>query len=97
MRSPEGEPSAPRPAVASCSREAGIQVPSVLSIVGFDDIITSAYSGPPLTTVRMDSAGMMAESVKLLLDLIQGKDPVMPPISIPTLIVRHSSGPASSA
>ena len=81
----------------AAAHEAGIPVPAALSIVGFDDIVSAAFSGPPLTTVRIDCAGMMAGAVMLLLDLIQGRKPMLPPISIPALIVRRSTGPAPAA
>ena len=40
-------------AITQC-QQLGFQVPKDISIVGFDDIPLSAYTSPPLTTVRQD-------------------------------------------
>jgi LacI family transcriptional regulator len=82
--------------VLAAAQEAGVAVPGALSIVGFDDILATAYAGPPLTTVHVDIAGMMTTATTLLLDLIQGKEISPPPISMPTMRVRRSTGPAPS-
>jgi DNA-binding LacI/PurR family transcriptional regulator len=83
--------------VLAAAQEAGVAVPDALSIVGFDDILATAYAGPPLTTVHVDIGGMMTTATTMLLDLIQGKEIVPPPISTPTLLVRRSTGPAPTA
>lgn len=77
----------------AAAQEAGIVVPDALSIVGFDDILATAYAGPPLTTVHVDIAGVMTEATTLLLELIQGQEIVTPPASVPTLVARRSTGP----
>jgi len=38
--------------------EAGLSIPRDVSVVGFDDMPTSAYLSPALTTVRLDFAGL---------------------------------------
>jgi DNA-binding LacI/PurR family transcriptional regulator len=53
-------------------REAGLDVPRDVSIVGFDDIPESAHFWPPLTTVRQDFGDLGVRCVTMLLDLIQG-------------------------
>jgi DNA-binding LacI/PurR family transcriptional regulator len=53
-------------------REAGLDVPRDVSIVGFDDIPESAHFWPPLTTVRQDFGDLGVRCVTTLLDLIQG-------------------------
>jgi len=82
--------------VLGAAQEAGIAVPDALSIVGFDDILATAYAGPPLTTVHVDIAGIMTEATTLLVELIRGKkEVVVPPAFVPTLVVRKSTGPAA--
>jgi len=53
-------------------REAGLDVPRDVSIVGFDDIPESAHFWPPLTTVRQDFGDLGMRCVTTLLDLIHG-------------------------
>jgi len=52
-------------------REAGLDVPRDVSIVGFDDIPESAHFWPPLTTVRQDFTALGARCVRLLVGLIE--------------------------
>lgn len=59
--------------------EAGIQVPSDISVVGFDDTLNARTSVPPLTTVRQPLRRMGARAVELLLIqvcLVQEKEPL---------------------
>jgi len=76
----------------------GIDVPSALSIVGFDNIPESALTDPPLTTVDQSIQGLGYEAVRLLIELIERPDrhdeaaPVH--VKLPTeLVVRRSSAP----
>lgn len=79
-------------AITECL-DKGLQIPGDLSIVGFDDLPMTAYTDPPLTTVRQDrpalgKAGYYAMSC-LLNDLPIGSIMLRAP-----LIVRDSTGPA---
>ena len=78
----------------SALREAGLQVPRDVSIVGFDDVIFAATSHPPLTTIRQPLREMGQMAASALLGLIRG-DKDMIPGSImtvyPELVVRRST------
>jgi LacI family transcriptional regulator len=50
--------------------ERGIRVPQDCSLVGFDDIDFSSIMAPPLTTVVQDTGRLGAESVAMLLKII---------------------------
>jgi len=50
---------------------AGVQVPEQMSVTGFDNIIFSAYTNPPLTTFDQPKRFIGAEAARLLLDLLQ--------------------------
>ena len=84
-------------------REAGLDVPGDVSIVGFDDIPESAHFWPPLTTVRQDFSQLGARCVSMLIDAIRrSEDPLAPdgiasvaPVE-PRLIIRTSVAPVSS-
>ena len=53
-------------------RRAGLRVPSDVSVIGFDDILTARLVSPPLTTVAAPMRYMGATSVRNLLALSRG-------------------------
>jgi LacI family transcriptional regulator len=72
--------------------EADLRVPQDISIVGFDDIESAAYSYPSLTTVRQPLEKMGEIAAKTLLGRIENSEPYVPEIAItPELIVRKST------
>jgi DNA-binding LacI/PurR family transcriptional regulator len=76
-------------------REAGLDVPRDISIVGFDDIPEAAHYAPPLTTVRQDFRELGRRCVDLLLGRSDEEDASVADTSIvPELIVRASTGVA---
>ena len=54
-------------------REAGLDCPADMSIVGFDDVRLARFSTPSLTTVRQPMREIGRRTVGLLLDIIDGK------------------------
>ncbi len=62
-------------AVLDVARELGIDVPTDLSLVGFDNIPESALSEPPLTTVEQPIREMGRTAVAMLIELIEGLTP----------------------
>lgn len=73
----------------------GRHVPRDLSIVGFDDIDLAQHVTPPLTTMRVDKAGMGRLAVQLLVDRVQYPDAEQVTLSFhPRLIERQSVAPA---
>ena len=50
---------------------AGIRVPEEFSVTGFDNIVFSAYTNPPLTTFDQPKYYIGAEAARLLLDLLK--------------------------
>ena len=75
-------------------RERGLAVPSEVSVVGFDDVPSIAYTMPGLTTVRQDTERAGHVLVETLLELIGGNRAASQLLE-PELIVRGSSGPKS--
>ncbi len=72
-------------------RDAGLDVPRDISVVGFDDIPEAAHFWPPLTTVRQDFAEIGRRSIALLLGELEG-DPYLHHSQIlPELVVRSST------
>ncbi len=77
-------------------KDAGMGVPEDVSVVGFDDIQSAAFSTPSLTTVRQPLMEMGRRGAQLLLERITHKEReyAMEIIMAPELIVRESTGPA---
>ena len=76
-------------------KDAGLSVPGDVSVVGFDDIQSAAYSTPSLTTVRQPLMEMGKRGAEVLLQRIADRDKVHPSqiVMAPELVVRESTGP----
>ena len=72
--------------------DAGLRVPSDVSLVGFDDIPLVSYTNPALTTVRMSAADVGSTAFEALFKLIGGERLEGDVYQVPTrLIVREST------
>ena len=76
--------------------EAGLKIPTDVSVVGFDDIQSAAFFTPSLTTVRQPLQEMGKRGARLLLDRIANPkgDYAAAVVMQPELVVRESTGPA---
>lgn len=72
-------------------RDAGIDVPRQVSVVGFDDIPVAAHVWPPLTTVHQDFPALGQRAVHILLAQIRGEDVPEFGRAVPQLRMRSSS------
>jgi LacI family transcriptional regulator len=79
-------------------KDAGLQVPEDVSVVGFDDIQSAAYSTPSLTTVRQPLFEMGQRGAQILLERIANREAphAAEIVMAPELVVRESTGPASA-
>jgi LacI family transcriptional regulator len=76
--------------------EAGLRVPDDISVVGLDDIELAAFQNPPLTTVRQSFTELATMAVRILLDILGGKESERRQIVVePSLVVRQSAAPLS--
>jgi LacI family transcriptional regulator len=78
-------------------KDAGLTVPGDVSVVGFDDIQSAAYSTPSLTTVRQPLMEMGKRGAQMLLDRIANREKEYPSeiVMTPDLVIRESTGTAS--
>jgi DNA-binding LacI/PurR family transcriptional regulator len=73
--------------------DAGLRVPTDVSVVGFDDEPVSAYLTPPLTTVRQDFAELTRLAMHRLIRTIEGHPPPDRHRAVPAqLMIRSSTG-----
>jgi LacI family transcriptional regulator len=77
-------------------KDVGLTVPGDVSVVGFDDIQSAAYSTPSLTTVRQPLTEMGQRGAQVLLDRIAHRENDHPSeiVMAPELVIRESTGPA---
>jgi DNA-binding LacI/PurR family transcriptional regulator len=77
-------------------KEAGINIPEQISVVGFDDILYSSYFKPSLTTVWQPVYEMGMLSARILAKRIDETDENFKPrieTLFPELVIRGSSRP----
>jgi LacI family transcriptional regulator len=68
----------------------GLRVPEDVSVVGFDDVRMSAYTTPPLTTIRLPASELGESAVRMVFDLLAGREPGQPAFTT-ELMVRQSA------
>ena len=54
--------------------KAGLRVPEDLSLVGCDNLVFTAYTNPPLTSIDTKQQELGARAVRMLLEGTQGRE-----------------------
>jgi LacI family transcriptional regulator len=81
--------------VMRAARQLGLDVPSDLSVVGYDNLPVATWIGPALTTVNQPLRDMAGTATRMLLDLARGEELATSRIDLVTeLILRESTAPA---
>jgi DNA-binding LacI/PurR family transcriptional regulator len=79
--------------VLRAARDANLQVPGQLSVIGVDDMPLSSYFDPPLTTMQQDMPQIGQEAIRMLMSIIQKKNVDLQGIKFPAqLVIRQSTG-----
>lgn len=79
-------------------RKAGLRVPDEISVVGFDDILFSALSDPPLTTLALPREEIGRAAVEALCQTLKTPDRMGREYKItPKLVVRESTGTVAAS
>jgi DNA-binding LacI/PurR family transcriptional regulator len=74
-------------------RSMGLEVPRDVSVVGYDDSTMTAFTDPPLSTIRRSVEGMRDAAVRAPLDEIGGAGPPTAEyVFRPGIVVRGSTG-----
>jgi DNA-binding LacI/PurR family transcriptional regulator len=74
------------------AHESGYDVPRDLSVIGFDDIVMSNYTDPPLTTIGVVKEHMGRRAMARLIELVEGIDArVKVELAPVKLVVRGST------
>jgi LacI family repressor for deo operon, udp, cdd, tsx, nupC, and nupG len=72
-------------------RRLGLDCPRDISVFGFDDIPMARYAFPPLTTIRQPMSEIGRRTVKLMIDILEGRQHQVVSVTLRhRLIVRHS-------
>jgi LacI family transcriptional regulator len=75
------------------ARDAGLDVPGDLAVVGFDDIQLASLLNPALTTIHQDKVGLGRAAARALLEQIENPELSPAALTLPVeLIVRASCG-----
>ncbi|MGW2522427.1 LacI family DNA-binding transcriptional regulator [Streptomyces sp. NPDC001617] len=78
------------------ARACGLNVPTDISVLGFDDLPQAAQSFPGLTTVRQPLHDMGQKAARALQSLIEGQQLLMDHMEVGTeLVLRNSTAPPS--
>jgi DNA-binding LacI/PurR family transcriptional regulator len=72
----------------------GVDVPTQLSVTGYDDTELAAHVQPSLTSVSTDVIGWGRAAATRLLELVDQRPATDAPLPGPRLVVRGSTGPA---
>jgi len=74
--------------------ELGLRVPEDLSVIGFDNVPESVLCRPSLTTIAQPLHDIGATALRMLVELLAGREPTPSHVRLPTQIVeRDSTGP----
>lgn len=78
-------------------QDQGVDCPTQVAVVGFDDVPLAAFVRPALTTLRIDIAGTGRGALERLLGLIDGQSGGGRQVVRPELVIRGSTRAAAAS
>lgn len=72
-------------------RQAGLQIPQDISVIGYDDIAVSEYYDPPLTTIHQPIREVGVQAARMLIQQIEDPERPCGDIILKTELVRRAS------
>lgn len=66
-----------------------LRVPEDVSLIGYDDLLSSLYSKPPLSSVHQSAYELGQQAAEVLLQMLAGETPVFE-VPAPRLVLRES-------
>jgi DNA-binding LacI/PurR family transcriptional regulator len=78
--------------VLRAARQAGLNIPRDLALVGFDDVPLAQYIDPPLTTVRLPAQRLGAQAAKMLIRMLEEGAKGSSLLLDTELVIRQSCG-----
>ena len=80
------------------AHELGLRVPQDVSVVGFDNVPESALCSPSLTTVAQPLHDIGVTALRMLVELLAGREPDPAHVRLPTaMVTRDSTGPVPAS
>jgi DNA-binding LacI/PurR family transcriptional regulator len=79
--------------VYMAARDAGLEIPGDVSVIGFDDLDFARVLAPPLTTIACDAEGLGAVAFRTLAGDLAGQPPPAEQVLPVRLEVRESTAP----
>jgi LacI family transcriptional regulator len=77
--------------------QADVAVPEEMSIIGFDDLPTSRYAYPPLTTVHQPIYEKGEQAADMIISQVEGTQDEVRHVKLPAeLVIRESAGPPAA-
>ena len=78
------------------AHELGLRVPEDVSVVGFDNVPESVLCSPSLTTVAQPLHDIGVTALRMLVELLAGREPEPAHVRLPTsMVTRDSTGPGA--
>ena len=68
----------------------GLRVPDDISMIALDDMILSEYTDPALSTIRLSESELSSNAVRMIMELVEGRESVNCVIKSDDLIIRDS-------